>query len=916
MGNSFIFLVSCVARIIYGNTWWGEQWLHALAHIDYDNRLPRGRTYAGKGAVRDLTLQAGTVRAKVQGSCSQPYQVFIQAPPLSPKQVEQLLDALVTDPGVIARLLNRELDPAISELAGRLGITMFPSRWKDLVMECSCPDWAVPCKHLAAVIYVISREIDSNPFLVFSLRGVDLIRQLQTRGINIAHEATASVPKLSALLADDEIIDGEVQAELAALEKLVYASLPDLAEPLLAVLTPHPVFYPGGDLREVMQRILARAARHAGKTLTGATPAGTSRVTLLPSHSPRFTLNRDGSVVISGVNDLHTVGVLDAALAQLTPDDLQNRQPEVVVLYHLRMMALHLLARGAIVPQVFTIKPDVYGVRWLPAMPDKQVAEQMQHLAHALPPQLAVLSPGQPLSQMTQAGSLCSLFLGYYLQIWSEYGREKLSGNKILPLLFCGQPREFNGAGEKNTGPALQTWLARYHLAGHDYVPVLSLDENSAGDFEVALAIQPKAPGLTLPVPLQRVLTGEDWSSVRFSVLQTVVLLAEFFPPFNDYLRREARSPVILTSAQLPALLFNTLPAVQLLGIRTLLPRALERLLRPRLSMKISSQEQSLNVGHLSSGDILNFDWQVALGEHQLTRTEFELLLQGAAGVVRFRDEYVWLDPAEVARLQARLENPPQLSDTELLRTALAGEYNGTPVRFDDNTQQLLEDLREMGDIPLPQDLHATLRPYQQRGYAWLVRNLKAGFGSIIADDMGLGKTLQVIATLLRLKQDGELDNAGALVVVPTSLLTNWQKEITRFAPALSMGVFHGSRRELSCARPDILLTTYGIVRSTATALRALPWRVLIIDEAQNIKNSSTAQTRALRTIPATGYIAMSGTPVENRLSEYWSLMDFVNRGYLGTLKRFEQEYTRPIQINRDQNIVERFRRITAPFLL
>lgn len=213
-GHPLIFLAGYVARIIYGNTWWGKQWLHVLAHIDYDNRLPRGRTYAGKGAVRDLTLQGGTVQANVLGSRSPPYRVFIQVPPLPREQVDQLLDALVTDPGVIARLLNRELDPAVSELARRLGIAVFPSRWKDLVMKCSCPDWAVPCKHLAAVIYVISREIDSNPFLVFTLRGVDLIQQLKTRGINIAHEAKADVPGLSALLTDDGITDGEVQSDL------------------------------------------------------------------------------------------------------------------------------------------------------------------------------------------------------------------------------------------------------------------------------------------------------------------------------------------------------------------------------------------------------------------------------------------------------------------------------------------------------------------------------------------------------------------------------------------------------------------------------------------------------------------------------------------------------------------------------
>ena len=235
---------------------------------------------------------------------------------------------------------------------------------------------------------------------------------------------------------------------------------------------------------------------------------------------------------------------------------------------------------------------------------------------------------------------------------------------------------------------------------------------------------------------------------------------------------------------------------------------------------------------------------------------------------------------------------------------------------LDDNTQQLLKELRDMGEVSLPYSLNATLRPYQQRGYAWLLRNLQAGFGSILADDMGLGKALQVITALLKLKQDGALEHAKALVVVPTSLLTNWQKEIVRFAPALSIGIFHGSKRELTRERPDILLTTYGIARSAATALKALSWRVLVVDEAQNIKNPSTAQTRAIKTIPAAGYIAMSGTPVENRLSEYWSLMDFANRGYLGTLKRFEQEYTLPIQIGRDQQVAERFQRITAPFLL
>ncbi|MDR0218579.1 MAG: DEAD/DEAH box helicase [Enterobacteriaceae bacterium] len=903
----------------YGNTWWGKQWLNALTNIDYDNRLPRGRTYANKGLVKDLRLKAGTLRAEVVGSYI--YQVVIHVPSLTQGQVDRLLDALVDDPGMIARLLNRELDPSVLDLANQLKIPIFPSKWKDLKMDCSCPDWAVPCKHLAATIYMVSRQIDNNPFLVFSLRGVDLIAQLKERGINIEREAVINVPRLSELLIENKTPTETALPDTALLETLTYSDLPVLSEPLLAVLPEQAVFFPYGDLRKVMQKVLSRTARFANKRLlVGKELLDMPAVTLLSSHRPRITLSQDGDAIISGVDGLHAIEELDMALAQLTLADLPDRQPEVAALFHLRMMSLHLLIHGAVVPQVFTVSSNTLGVRWLPAMLDNQVAEKVQLLARGLPSQLAVLGRNQTISPIMQACALCAVFMGYYLRISSDYVKEKPRDNKILSLLFSGEPKRFNGPEESAIGPALQTWLARYHLSERDYSLVLSLNEGMSGkelgDFEVGLAVQTKSALLTPAVPLNIVLTEQEWEQTRFGILQTVVLLAEFFPDLNDYLRQGGRNPITLTMEQLPELLFNILPAIQLLGIRTLLPKTLDRLLRPRLSMSVTSQTKGMSSSQLSAGKILNFDWQVALGEHHLTQTEFEQLVQGATGVVRFKGEYIYLDPEEIASLQAKLSKPSKLSGTELLHIALAGEYSGTPVKLDDNTLQLLADLRESGDVSLPSYLNATLRPYQQRGYAWMWRNLQTGFGSVIADDMGLGKTLQVIATLLRLKQDGDLEQSKALIVVPTSLLTNWQKEIARFAPTISMGVFHGSKRELTHERPDVLLTTYGIVRRAVATLKTMSWRVLVVDEAQNIKNPSTEQTKAIKSIPAAGHIAMSGTPVENRLSEYWSLMDFVNRGYLGTLKRFEKDYTTPIQTHRDRQVAERFQRITAPFLL
>ena len=156
-----------MSRTSYGRTWWGAQWLQSLTDIDHDNRLPRGRSYANRGAVRDLVVTDNSIQARVQGSRPRPYEVRIEVPPVPDADAARLAQRLAKDPGLIARLLHRELDPAVLEASTALGIPIFPRRWSDLQMHCSCPDWAVPCKHLAAVIYLLSQEIDGDPFLVF-----------------------------------------------------------------------------------------------------------------------------------------------------------------------------------------------------------------------------------------------------------------------------------------------------------------------------------------------------------------------------------------------------------------------------------------------------------------------------------------------------------------------------------------------------------------------------------------------------------------------------------------------------------------------------------------------------------------------------------------------------------------------------
>ena len=221
-----------MSRQNFGLTWWGQQWLQALTHIDYDNRLPRGRAYANKGAVKHLAVTGGEIHAKVQGSRPHPYVVSLSVPAFTLGDAARLLDGIAGDPALIARLLNKELDPGVLELARKLGIAVFPTRWQDLGMHCSCPDWAVPCKHLAAVIYVLSREIDADPFRVFALRGVDLVAALKVRDIHIDGQITTALPSVADLLQRQEQpaprASGENTGNPDPPAPLDFSALPDL----------------------------------------------------------------------------------------------------------------------------------------------------------------------------------------------------------------------------------------------------------------------------------------------------------------------------------------------------------------------------------------------------------------------------------------------------------------------------------------------------------------------------------------------------------------------------------------------------------------------------------------------------------------------------------------------------------------
>ncbi|MFC1227909.1 DEAD/DEAH box helicase [Streptomyces sp. Sce081] len=336
-----------------------------------------------------------------------------------------------------------------------------------------------------------------------------------------------------------------------------------------------------------------------------------------------------------------------------------------------------------------------------------------------------------------------------------------------------------------------------------------------------------------------------------------------------------------------------------------------------RAGFKDASRQPSF----LSADTLLSFDWSFALGDRTLTRAELDRLAETKRPVVRLRDQWVLIDPQEVLRARARRNHA--VTPVDALGAALTGSVEVDGRRFEVRPTGLLAALRDrlaepesQEPVPQPAALAAALRDYQRRGLNWLVHMTSVGLGCCLADDMGLGKTVTLIALHLHRRSDPA--SAGpTLVVCPTSLIGNWQREIERFAPGTPVRRFHGARRSLDgVADGEFVLTTYGTMRLDAPRLADVSWGMVVADEAQHVKNPYAATARQLRSIDARARVALTGTPVENNLSELWAVLDWTTPGLLGRLGTFRRRYADAVEGGTDPAAAERLARLVRPFLL
>jgi SNF2 family DNA or RNA helicase len=471
-------------------------------------------------------------------------------------------------------------------------------------------------------------------------------------------------------------------------------------------------------------------------------------------------------------------------------------------------------------------------------------------------------------------------------------------------------------------------------------------DDGGGGEaWRVEFSLQAtEDPSLMLPAAQVWDGTGYGWlprnTHPEEQLLAGLGAAARLFPALDTALREPAPAQVALDTAGALDFLRETAPLLSAAGFGVLMP---DWARKAKLGLKLtarSSASASAASGRPSQfglQDLVSFRYELALGDDLLTAAELAELAERKVPLVRVRGQWVELDDrhlkAALKFLAGRGERAGAMTAAEVLGMALGtdgglGDLTLTEVDADGWLGDLLSGQADerLAPAQTPAGFGGTLRPYQQRGLSWLSFLGRLGLGAVLADDMGLGKTVQLLSLLWADQVEQQAvradDRAPTLLICPMSLVGNWQREAGRFTPGLAVHVHHGAGRlsgaELAAALADadLVITTYQTAARDLAGLAAVRWSRVVCDEAQAIKNHLSQQAKAVRSLPAASRIALTGTPVENQLSELWSIMEFANPGLLGPEKAFRERFAVPIERYGSAEAAQELRRVTQPFVL
>jgi SNF2 family DNA or RNA helicase len=626
-------------------------------------------------------------------------------------------------------------------------------------------------------------------------------------------------------------------------------------------------------------------------------------------------------------------------------------------------LCLEALAAQKLLPVLVQAGPDSWQARWMPLLDSPADSQRLAQLEATMPP-LCRAGAGNP-----SPNHLLSSFLNGMMDVlartWGQAHAPRLGRGKSGPVhrwieaLFSADPSlHVSIAQAQALVTSQKAWLRNLQIAGDDayriafrlHPPQAKLEAAAAqsqANWQLEYLLQARDdPSLLVP-------SKEVWKTRRGTLtrlkrrfeapqerlLSGLGFAARIFSPIKESLKEARPTGISLDTQAAYSFLREVSPLLSEAGFGLLVPPWWNKpgwRLGARLRIKPARLKggETNPKGIMTLENLVDYRWEISIGDTTLTEQEFRSLAALKSPLVQIRGQWVQLDAEQVEaaiRFWDKQAREGQMSLLEAARLELGGEVleNGLPVDEVIPEGWLAEWLQrfkqpeQLGQpLPPPLSLDGELRPYQRHGYSWLHFLRAAGLGSCLADDMGLGKTIQTIALLLKEKEElGDLPGPS-LLVCPTSVVTNWERELRRFAPSLTAFVHQGAGRPRGEAftqaaqQVDIVLTSYALARLDADTLQSINWLYVILDEAQNIKNPTSKQAQSVRKMPSRYRLALTGTPVENRLSELWSIMHFLNPGYLGSRQSFRREFATPIERYNDKAATARLQQLVKPLVL
>lgn len=910
-------------------TWWGNEWLKSVDFLFWDHVVSAGKKLVRNGGVTNLKIEGNTVSAKIKGVHKSYYESIIGFDDFSAEDTEIILQTINEDPFILSSLLNHELPKELYYKLLKKDVNVFPFSFSNLTTFCSCDEWVDFCKHKVALICYLALEIDKDPFLLFKLQGCDLLDKLNFT---------------------DDILEIKTCREVLSVEdnedtrigEIDFSKIPDLSDDIFFLLKSDPMFFQV-DFKKILTNIYKSLPRFMKRDVDKYTRKTkdnkyNARVDFKkiqkfkgekedylkwlenyflrrwkhPNNWSEFKFNLNDNYTISQIkiNRLSTIDkefpedILFNFFTELSESRITKFNKDIQFLNLIYQFSIEIIKKQAFIPQLFKTN-EKYAIRWIPAVFDKDISLIIDYLTFKCPDDLITFK-GDELSKRSQIITLTSLFIKGFLKISLENNSKKqikeYLNEDIFRLFF------FEGLSEDNTSDitSVNQWLSKFNIdiTNHDlYFVVEEIDESFSLNIKVNDSLD----------DIGEVINNTDDDNLKKQLLKKLSLIVDIYPDFKKAF--ENNTEIILNIVEFSDFFKETLPLFEIMGINVILPKSVNNAFKPVISLNIYSTQNVTS--YISLDDITDFDWKIQIGNYECSLEEFEQIANEMSGFVKFAQDYVMLDKDEVKELIDKMNHlPDRLNEQELIKAMLAGEYMQAQVNMDNNLENLVSSYFNYDEIKVPSTVNAQLRPYQEVGFSWLVQNMETGFGSILADDMGLGKTLEVLTTIQYFADEGYLENEKVLIVGPTGLLSNWQKEIEKFTPNLKSFMYYGQNREFPKDDYDIYLTSYGIIRSEFEKFKTKKWFLLIVDEAQNIKNPQAKQSKAIKSIKSRHRIAVSGTPIENRLVDYWSIFDFINKGYLTNLPTFKKNYIVPIERERNMEVLEDFKKITRPFIL